>query len=160
ALFEGAMLVGFLEAADDYVFHCSISSMKSGLSAAQCKQRDFWFHAEPRWNANGSQPTIYVQLCVRYAAIHRQRIPASDKAGHKTRRTDAVIHNLHLQLPSVGMTGKAELDSQFGSAAKTVGIVREKDIRNITAHQQLQVHQHGEALALIIDADQVDLVSV
>src|ERR1019366_10622713 len=94
---------------------------------AQGQQRDLGRHANPHREAEGSEAAVHIQRRLLHASrlqtvagrngripVHRQVIKSGDKRCDQARRTDAVIHNLKLNLPALSMPRKAKLDAKLG----------------------------------------------
>src|SRR5262245_57717536 len=60
----------------------------------------------------------------------------------------------------MSVTSEAEFDAQFGGARKTVRVMREQDIAHIAPYEWLEIHQHRQALTLIIHANQIELLAL
>src|SRR5689334_5667784 len=133
---------------------------QEGLGSSQGEQSDFWLDTEASRNADCSQSAIHVEMCLRRAAVHGERVSPGNKIGHKARRRNGVIDDFYFDLSAMRVTSEAEFNPEFGRARKAVRIVREQDIRYIAPYQRLNIHQHGQALALIINSDQIELLAL
>src|SRR5260370_17378632 len=146
------------------------------LCSPQRQQRDLRRHANPYRKAKCPKPAIHIQrrLLQTVASmrrdsmpVHRQPIKPSNKRRNQPSRTNAVIHNLKLNLPAMSMPSQTKLNAQLRRLPKRIRIVRQQNVRHVAPNQRLDLLQHrssalaaNHVVALIIDAQQIEAPSV
>ena len=144
--------------------------------SSQGQQRDLWRDADAHRKAESPEAAVHIERSFVSAVsrvrgfgmtIHWQIVEPRNEWRNQPSRTDAVIHDLELDLPAVCVSGKAELDAEFRSPAKRVRVVRQQDVGHVASDQMLDFLQHWSGalaahhvIALIIHAQQIETGAV
>src|SRR6266403_3395122 len=144
--------------------------------SSQGQQRDLWRDADAHRKAESPEAAVHIERSFVSAVsrgrgfgmtIHRQIVESRDERRDQSSRTDAVIHDLELDLPAMGVAGEAEFDAEFSSAPERIRIVRQQDVRHVAADQVLDFQQHwsgalaaAHVIALVIHAQQIETGAV